>query len=69
MINPEILSQSKYQTRIIPISFEGTDAKVILAGSPISSKGVLPMTAQLQESFLMMYQEIILSVRSSLTAL
>lgn len=39
MKNPDILTQSEFQSRIIPISFNGYEKKVMPAGSPVNDKG------------------------------
>ncbi len=39
MKNPDILTQSEFQSRIIPISFNGYEKKVMPAGSPVNAKG------------------------------
>lgn len=39
MKNPDILTQSNFQTRIIPISFNGYGKKLMLAGCPVNATG------------------------------
>ena len=39
MRNPDILKQTNFQSRIIPIDFAGYPERIMLAGCPVNAKG------------------------------